>query len=230
MKAFLSHIHDEAPLAFEIHSALGADFRGLDVFLSANIESILVGDNWFDAIEDALRDCSLFLVLCSPTSIRRPWIHFEAGAAWIRGVRIIPLCHGGLTVSDLPLPLSLRQGVELNLKGVEGLYYTVSAVLNRPVPASDFAALARRFETSAPNGSGMPSAREQLDRERKIRVRLLEALESPRFRWRTLDKLAHIAAISEQEVADVLRSDDSIRFSRSKKKRTIVGLRSRVGN
>src|ERR1700674_3710702 len=113
-KAFLSYIDDERLVSGEVQTALLHDFRSLDIFLSSNIDSIAAGDDWLKAIETALLDCSMFLILCSPESIRRPWIYFEAGAAWIRGVKIIPLCHSGLNPRDLPLPLSLRQGVELN--------------------------------------------------------------------------------------------------------------------
>ena len=36
----------------------------------------------------------------------RPWVNIELGAAWIKRVPIIPLCHSGLTPSDLPWPFA----------------------------------------------------------------------------------------------------------------------------
>lgn len=46
------------------------------------------------------------IVIASPTSVKRPWVNFEAGAGWIRDVPVIPLCHSGTTPASLPMPLS----------------------------------------------------------------------------------------------------------------------------
>lgn len=54
----------------------------------------------------ALNLASVHVILCSPESVARPWIQFEAGAAQIRGIPIIPICHSGLTPAQLPVPLS----------------------------------------------------------------------------------------------------------------------------
>jgi hypothetical protein len=97
VQAFVSHTGEEAPIALTLRAAIDRDFLGiLQVFVSAETEDVGAGENWLQAVEAALQDSSIFLVLCSPTSISRPWINFEAGAAWILGTPIIPLCHAGL--------------------------------------------------------------------------------------------------------------------------------------
>lgn len=76
--------------------------------------------------------------------------------------------------------------------------------------------------------SSTKEARHTHDREKVVRDRLGEALDHPRFSWRSLSKLASIVALPEDEVASILRADPTVRFSRGKSKRIIVGLRSRV--
>jgi DNA-binding MarR family transcriptional regulator len=53
------------------------------------------------------------IILCSPSSIIRPWINFEAGCAWIRKIPIINLCHSGVDRGDLPEPLSRFQNLNI---------------------------------------------------------------------------------------------------------------------
>src|SRR5262245_419366 len=113
-QAFISHINEEAEVAAKLKAALTRDFlRMLDVFVSSDGESISAGNDWLKSIRDALQKSDLMLILCSPSSIHRPWVNFEAGAAWMRNIPLIPLCHAGLTLRDLPAPLSFRQAVLL---------------------------------------------------------------------------------------------------------------------
>ena len=58
-------------------------------------------------------DREVFLVLCSPFSINRPWINFETGRAWAKKVPIIPICHSGQTIGRLPQPLAQLQALEI---------------------------------------------------------------------------------------------------------------------
>lgn len=123
-QAFVSHVSEEAPLAGRVKTALTRDFLGfLDVFVSSDAQSIAAGEDWLRSIEQALQKSDLLIILCSPISITRPWINFEAGAAWMRNIPLVPVCHAGLTPGDLPMPLSLRQGVALEMpEGLRRLY------------------------------------------------------------------------------------------------------------
>ena len=70
----------------------------------------------------------------------------------------------------------------------------------------------------------------QSDNDQAIKKLIHEALQHPKFKWRTPARLAAAAAIPEQQAIALLREDPDVRFSRNKKRETIVGLRSRVGN
>jgi len=56
----------------------------------------------------------------------------------MRGIPIIPICHSGLSVTDLQMPLSLLQAVELGMpNGLKLLYGAIAKQLNALPPALD---------------------------------------------------------------------------------------------
>lgn len=112
---FISHITEEKELAIELKRLIEESFLGmLEVFVSSDEDSITSGSRWLDNITEALKNCVIELILCSPESVKRPWINFEAGAGWIREINVIPLCHSGMEVSNLPIPLNLLQAVKIS--------------------------------------------------------------------------------------------------------------------
>jgi TIR domain len=111
---FISHIHEEAELALLLKNWIEDTFLGqIEVFVSADDRDIVIGDEWFNRISQALDTAKVVLLLCSPESIKRPWISFEAGWAWSKRIALAPICHSGLLIGDLPRPLSNRQAVVL---------------------------------------------------------------------------------------------------------------------
>jgi hypothetical protein len=133
---FVSHISEESDVALLLRSMLEKDFLGLvKFFTSSDIGSIGAGQDWLVAIQKALDEAALVLVLCSRASVQRPWVQFEVGAAWMKGIPIVPVCHSGLTVPELQMPLSLRQGIELgNPLGLGRLYAAVAKELEIAQP------------------------------------------------------------------------------------------------
>jgi hypothetical protein len=231
-RVFISHISEEASSANRLKSALERDFLDLvDVFVSSDGESIEAGEMWLTSIETALSQSAMLLILCSPDSVTRPWINFEAGAAWMRQVPLVPICHAGLGPRDLPMPLSLRQGIVLtDPEGLRRLYSRIAGILQCRVPARSFEDLTRELGGEAGSPGSAPRITRETPEEAAIRSRLEEALHHPRFDWRTLSRIATDAAISEETAARILRTYLDVRFSRNTKGETIVGLRSRVGS
>jgi TIR domain-containing protein len=233
MQAFISHVTEESQVASKLSAFLKKDFLGtLKIFVSAETESIGAGDDWLAAIEAALTESAMLLVLCSPSSIDRPWINFEAGAAWMLGKPVIPLCHGGLTPDHLPLPLSLRQGLSLlEAKGLRLLYARIADELQCQMPDQDYEqraqALAAVSAPSDPNGEALGGA--EASAASGISRRLHQALETSAYKWRSLEWIAVEAAVSEDVAAEVLRDDETVRFSKGKSGKRIVGLIDRVG-
>jgi hypothetical protein len=141
---FLSHISCEANLADIVEHHVGRDFIGLASVFASTQASILVGSKWLDEVTGALNDADLHVVLASPDSVKRKWINFEAGAAHVRGVPIIPLCHSALTPPQLPVPLSAYEGLILSAEsGFRRFYNTIAGKLGSSLPSVDYSAYAR---------------------------------------------------------------------------------------
>jgi hypothetical protein len=68
--------------------------------------------------------------MLSKASVARPWINFEAGAAWLAKKPIIPACFGGLTKDTLPKPYSGIQALNLP----DDLDYLVKSVARHLSP------------------------------------------------------------------------------------------------
>jgi hypothetical protein len=145
---FVSHIHEEAPLADVLKRHISQDFLGMiDVFVSSDSTSIVVGSKWLNDIDTALKTAKVELLICSEESVKRPWINFEAGAGWVKGIPVVPVCHTGLRPVDLPMPLNMLQAVEAkNPEDLDKLYALLAKQLGSTKPAGKFKQLAREVE------------------------------------------------------------------------------------
>lgn len=113
MSIFISHVHEESALAALLKSWIEDTFLGQQpVFVSSDSDDLPAGSRWLEEIDSALKESRVLLLLASRSSIARPWINFEAGCSWIKRVPIIPICHSGLTISQLSPPLSMFQGLD----------------------------------------------------------------------------------------------------------------------
>ncbi|MCW7467682.1 toll/interleukin-1 receptor domain-containing protein [Leptospira levettii] len=140
---FISHITEEKELALVIKHFIEEAFIGIiEVFVSSDEKSVSLGEKWLNNITDALENCCIELVLCSPISINKPWINFEAGAGWIRKIPVIPLCHSGIEPSKLPLLLNLLQAAKLSeLSSLKLLLPVLSKAISSTEPKYDFTEL-----------------------------------------------------------------------------------------
>jgi hypothetical protein len=87
------------------------------------------------------------IILCSPQSIRRPWINFEAGASWIRRILSIPLCRSGLAKTELPAPLSALESSDLNNQSdLAKIFYDLAKILDCRRPDIDLISFIERCQ------------------------------------------------------------------------------------
>jgi TIR domain-containing protein len=150
---FISHISEEEELAGILKRHLMADFGGrVRVFVSSDLESIAAGRNWLKSVHTALDEASVELILCSRLSISRPWVNFELGAAWLKNIPIVPVCHSGFAPSDLPMPYGVLQSIEVGKeRQLEKLYRALVETVGVDVTQIDFGELAdevRAFESA----------------------------------------------------------------------------------
>jgi len=110
---FISHISEEKEVAISFKELIETSYLGMiNVFVSSDHSSVPLGQKWLEDITIALKNCVVEIVICSPQSVTRPWINFEAGAGWVRDIPVIPLCHSGMEPPNLPLPLNLLQAAK----------------------------------------------------------------------------------------------------------------------
>ncbi len=99
--AFLSFGWEDREMAEKIATALQES--GINVWWAE--WEIRAGDSLRQKIDEGLRDCTDFLVLLTPESIKKPWVNQEIDAGLVRKIesqaRFIPIRHD-LPVSQLP--------------------------------------------------------------------------------------------------------------------------------
>lgn len=131
----------EKPTVFISHSAVDRDFilqlnklirectsETIELFQSSDGESIPFGNNWVHQVEENLNKSKVMFVFVSPRSAMSSWIYFEAGFAYSKGIKVIPIGIGGVDIGALKPPLNLLQG--FNISSSEGLN-NIIAVLNK---------------------------------------------------------------------------------------------------
>ena len=137
---FISHITEEKEIALKFKELIESSFLGmLEVFVSSDASNISAGARWLDNITGSLKNCSIELILCSPKSVKRPWINFEAGAGWIRNIPVIPLCHSGMEPSQLPIPLNLLQAAKISdIPSLKLIFPVLAQAIGAKTPNLDF--------------------------------------------------------------------------------------------
>jgi hypothetical protein len=167
-RVFISHISEETDLAQALKRRLDIDFLGLlDIFVSSDQTSIEAGSKWLDEVDQALKSADLQMVLCSKKSVSRPWVNFEAGAAWLRGIPVIPVCHSDLKLIGLPAPFSMLQGIEASEPGgLKRLYGLIAKTIESNMPAVDFGAVAAEIRDTETKMMAASAGAERIENPR----------------------------------------------------------------
>ena len=124
-RLFVSFVHEDEKVASAVQDLLQTELNlGKEVFLSSDKSLIYAGDLWLEKIKEALLAAEIVILMLSKRSVARPWVNFEAGAAWLADKKLIPVCYGNLSKGALPQPYSAFQAVNL----LSEAYYLVKSV------------------------------------------------------------------------------------------------------
>lgn len=110
-QVFISHATADKWVATQICEIL----KTRDVQTFRDDRDINGGEEIPEAIRKAIRQSDEMIVLLTPSSVNRPWVQFEMGAAWGRrdGYRInILLYH--TTANDIPQQFNTKKACSLN--------------------------------------------------------------------------------------------------------------------
>lgn len=175
MRVFISHITEEAPIALALKDFIESRLlRKVLAFASTDVHDLTPGDPWLQKISKALSDSQVFLVICSPASLTRPWINFEAGGAWFKGIPVIPICHSGQRKDQLPYPFSALQAIQIEDPGFgKALLQALCAHFQIPrTPEVDSARLRKKIEKAIAMISS-PDASPQIIHDPRERTKLI---------------------------------------------------------
>ena len=110
---FFSHSSKDKEQILAIKDKLNKATGGvLDIFLSSDGQSIPFGTNWVYKVEQGLKDTTIMFVFATENSIRSGWIYFEAGYAYSKEIKVIPVGLG-ISITELKAPLNLLQGFDV---------------------------------------------------------------------------------------------------------------------
>jgi TIR domain len=168
---FISFIHEQGVYA-EAVQAFVTQMLGpvAKPFLSSDKLQVYAGEKWIDRIMDELKEAKVVILMLSEESVKRPWVNFEAGAAWTRDIVTIPVCFGGLRKEELPKPYSSLQAVDLEtFEDAEYLAVSIAHHLGVEKPGS-------RTYGTAFAALGGPEAKRKADREQHAYKRFERAL------------------------------------------------------
>jgi len=117
MKIFISYIREEFQIALVLKKWIESAFGDrCEVSISSDPETVPTVAQLVERDDPALAELKALILICSPSSLQKPWLSFEAGCAWIKKISIIPVCHAGLSVSNLPTPLSMFFAFDMTQK------------------------------------------------------------------------------------------------------------------
>ncbi|HXJ95631.1 MAG TPA: toll/interleukin-1 receptor domain-containing protein [Terriglobia bacterium] len=146
-QVFISFIHEEGYVAEAVEKFIRGVFcNEVAAFLSSDTGTVYAGERWMDRIVDELREAKVVISLLSEESVKRPWVNFEAGAAWIKDSVLIPVCYGNMKKENLPKPYSSLQGVDITFPADQYyLVYSIARYLGMATPPEPFEKGNERF-------------------------------------------------------------------------------------
>lgn len=125
---FFSHSSADKAVLLKLKALFCEKTGGtIDVFLSSDGQSIPLGKNWVHRVQEALDEAKIMVVFLTPNSLRSSWIYFEAGYAYSKKIRVVPVGFLGADISSAAPPISLLQGFNIETKdGLDNLIALVN--------------------------------------------------------------------------------------------------------
>jgi hypothetical protein len=109
MNIFISHAVANRAIARSLADKLEQARENVTTFLASRPGDIRADEDWLRGIERALQEADAYIILLTPESVLRPWVNFEAGAAWFFRRQLVFIRIRTLSIDDIPLPINSRQ-------------------------------------------------------------------------------------------------------------------------
>lgn len=128
MQVFLSYDRADKELAQQLSRALREE--GVSTWLDEDM--LQPGDDWFQAIANALETSDAMVVLVTPSALTSSWVRRELEHAMLHSAyknRLIPVWLPGVDRSAAPTVLNIVHGLPLNLDNVRSTAGQVASAL-----------------------------------------------------------------------------------------------------
>lgn len=136
---FISHAYADMELALILKRGFEAAFPSATVFDSSDPSSTQPREEWVRKVLEHLQRSALVIVVATERSIRRPWVWFEAGAAWGPQPNFVTCCVGAMHKGNLPAPFSNYTALSLtDARELELLFQEVALHFGEPSRLPDF--------------------------------------------------------------------------------------------
>ena len=193
-QVFLSHSHSDRRLSDALQALVTSVYSGLvEVFTTADASpsgGLQPGDEWYARVHAELAKSESVWVLATKTSVTRPWLYWEAGlgrAICPGGVVVLRV---GLSVSEIPPPLSALQsydGLDDGPNGVSTMLTKIADGVGMTIdietiagPIRRWLTYAREHEPDVATNDGQPMlAPEQVDRVEQAIAKLERMAHRP---------------------------------------------------
>src|SRR3982751_846800 len=133
LTVFVSHVHEDEPLADNLKGFLMSNFSDAMVFVSGR--DLTGGKNWFEELRETLENATAIVAIFTRFSLSSRWVHFEAGAGFIQN-RIIPIMAEGITPETLKAPMASLHARTYDKEGLKALIRDVAKLAGRPAPTA----------------------------------------------------------------------------------------------
>jgi hypothetical protein len=161
MSVLLCHVREEAEVASVLKEWIESSLDR-DVLVRGEGQSIRLDDRRLAQVEHDLSEARIILLLCGERSIRRPWIGFAAGCAWIKRVPVVVVCPTGDVAAGLPPLLASFPAFRADdAASCQALLETLAGHLSRArVPRINVNLMVDELTTAAnPGDAPKPAAR-----------------------------------------------------------------------
>jgi hypothetical protein len=205
---FISHCHDDSDFAEILHSKLSQ--AGFTVWRDTAIRG---GEDWRNEIDQGIKEAFTLVVVMTPEAKASEYVTYEWAFAWGAGVKVIPVL-----LKQTPL--------HPRLESLQ--YFDFTNRIARPW--EPLIELLRESNSSLPQSEKRPElAKGETEKrgQNAAHQRMIDALADPNFEWRSIERIAILGGVSEDEALDILRADSNVIFSIGKSGKRIAKLKTR---
>lgn len=128
---FVSHVNEDEAIALSLKAFFEGIFLNAEVFVSG--KDLAGGEVWFEELRAKLAISTTIVALVSKYSKGSNWVHFEAGAGFVRR-RTIPLLLDQGSLSALKPPFSLLQARSFDTNGLSKLLADIATLARLRIP------------------------------------------------------------------------------------------------